>query len=89
MRLSIKSFAMASGLLWGGCILLTGLLNLAFPNYGAAMLQMMSSVYPGFHFSRSLGDVLVGCGYGLVDGAVGGLIFAWLYNLCAGSAAKA
>ncbi len=89
MRLSIKSLAIATGLLWGGCMLLTGLLNLAFPNYGVAMLQIMSSVYPGFHFSRSVGDLLVGTGYGLVDGAIGGLVFGWLYNLFAGSGARA
>jgi hypothetical protein len=89
MRLSVKSLTIAAGLLWGGCILFLGLLNLAFPQYGAAFLQMLSSIYPGFHFSRSLGDVLVGAGYGLVDGGVGGLIFAALYNLCLGKGGKA
>ncbi|HUK86305.1 MAG TPA: hypothetical protein VLT85_01460 [Terriglobales bacterium] len=89
MRLSIKGMALASGLLWGGCLLCLGLINLAAPSYGAAFLQMMSSVYPGFHFSRSVGDVLVGGGYGLVDGGIAGLILAWLYNLCAGRGGKA
>ncbi len=89
MRLSIKGMALATGLLWGGCMLLMGLINLVAPAYGSTFLQAMSSVYPGFHFSRSLGDVLVGGGYGLVDGAVAGLVFAWLYNLCAGSSGKA
>ncbi len=83
MRLSIKASAIAAGLLWGGLILFVGLINLAAPAYGTAFLQLMSSVYPGFHASHSVGDTLVGAGYGLVDGAAAGLVFGWLYNLFA------
>jgi hypothetical protein len=43
----------------------------------------MASVYPGYHATRSLGDVIVGGLYGLVDGLIGGAVFAWLYNLFA------
>ena len=84
MRLSIKGLAIASGLLWGGCIFVVGLINLASPAYGSSFLQLMSSVYPGFHAQRAFGDVLVGTGYALVDGGIGGLLLAWLYNLFAG-----
>ena len=80
MRLSIRSLAMAAGLLWGCAILLVGLINLAAPSYGASFLQMISSVYPGFQFSRTFGDVIVGTIYGLADGAIAGLILGWLYN---------
>jgi hypothetical protein len=69
-----------AALLWGGGLLLVGLLNLASESYGLAFLQMMSSVYPGFHVSRTLGDVLVGSVYAAVDGAICGLLFGWLYN---------
>ena len=80
MTLSIKSVAIASALLWGGGVLFVGIVNLAAPSYGTAFLQCVSSIYPGFHNSRSLLDVLVGTGYALVDGAVGGALFGWLYN---------
>jgi hypothetical protein len=83
MRLSTKAFAITCGLIWGGAILLVGILNLAFASYGADFLQFVSSIYPGFNFTRSFGDVLVGTAYGLVDGGVGGLVFAWLYNVFA------
>jgi len=83
MRLSVKGLAISAGLLWGGLILFVGLINLAAATYGTSFLQMASSVYPGFHNSRSFVDVLVGTGYGLVDGAVAGLIFGWLYNIFA------
>jgi hypothetical protein len=85
MRLSLKALAITSALLWGGCILLTGLVNLASPEYGFSFLQMVSSVYPGYHVTHSIGSVLAGTGYALVDGAFGGLLFGWLYNAFAGS----
>lgn len=85
MRLSIKSLAMTMALLWGGCLLVVGLVNLASPSYGAAFLRGMSSVYPGFHASRTPLDMLVGTGYALVDGATAGLLFGWLYNAFAPS----
>lgn len=89
MRLSVKGLALTIGVLWAGCILLVGVVNLAAPSYGAAFLQMASSIYPGFHNSRHLLDVLVGTGYGVVDGGIGGAILAWLYNYFAGGATQA
>jgi hypothetical protein len=81
MRLSLRSLALACGLLWGGAILFVGLLNLAYPSYGMEFLKLASSVYPGFHNLRKFVDVLVGTGYGVVDGAIAGLLLGWLYNL--------
>lgn len=83
MRFSIQGSAVAVGLLWGGALLCVGLANLASPSYGVSFLQLMSSVYPFFHASHTPGDVLIGTVDGLVDGAVAGLLFAWLYNLFA------
>jgi hypothetical protein len=37
-------------------------------------------VYPGFHDSHTIRSVLMGTFDGLIDGAVGGLLFACLYN---------
>jgi hypothetical protein len=80
MKLSVRSLAIASALLWGSAVLFVGLINLAAPTYGAAFLQGVSSIYPGYHDSRHFLDVLVGTAYALVDGLVGGALFAWLYN---------
>ena len=87
MRLSPKAFAITAAALWGGCMFLTGLANWISPTYGEHFLLTMSSVYPGYHATRTLADVLVGTGYGLVDGAIAGWLFAWLYNLIAGKVA--
>jgi hypothetical protein len=84
MTVSVRSLAIVSALLWGGGILFVGLVNLAAPSYGTAFLQCVSSVYPGFHDSRTFLDVLVGTGYALFDGAVGGALFGWLYNSFSG-----
>ncbi len=86
MRLSVKGLALAIGILWGGGILLVGIVNLISPSYGVAFLAWASSIYPGFHNSRHFLDVLIGTGYGLVDGGFGGAVFAWLYNCFAGAA---
>jgi hypothetical protein len=87
MRFSLKALAVVAALLWGGGVLFVGLVNLAAPSYGTIFLQCISSVYPGFHNSRTVIDVLVGTAYALVDGAVAGLLFGWLYNLFAGRSA--
>jgi hypothetical protein len=83
-RLSVKVMAIVPALLWGGCMLFVGLINMGASSYGGDFLRMMSSVYPGFHDTRTAGEVIVGTVYGLVDGAIAGILFAWLYNWVAG-----
>ena len=80
MKLNTKALALASSLLWGLAMLLTSLANLIWGNYGQQFLQTMSSVYPGYHASRSIAEVVVGTLYGAVDGLIAGAVFAWLYN---------
>jgi len=85
VKVSLKAIAIAAGVLWGCAILFLGLINLVSPSYGLSFLQAISSVYPGFHVSRTIGDVLTGTVYALIDGAIAGLVFGWLYNLSLGS----
>ena len=80
MRFSTKGLALASATLWGLAMLVMGLANLVWGNYGQQFLQTMASVYPGYHATRSIAEVIVGTLYGAVDGFVGGAVFAWLYN---------
>jgi hypothetical protein len=86
-QLSAKAMALVTAILWGGCLLFVGLINLAAPTYGADFLQMMSSVYPGFHTTRTVGEVFLGTVYGFADGAIGGYLFALLYNWVKGMSA--
>ncbi|MGH9547703.1 MAG: bacteriophage holin [Terriglobales bacterium] len=80
MKFSTKGLALASGILWGLAMLVMGLANLIWGSYGQQFLQTMSSVYPGYHATRSIAEVIVGTLYGAVDGLFGGAVFAWLYN---------
>ena len=88
MRLSLRAMVMAGAILWGGAILLVGLINFFDPNYGVNFLQMTRSVYPWFHSTHALGNVLIGTIDGVVDGAIAALLFAWLYNIFAGERHK-
>lgn len=85
MKLSVKGLAVACCIIWGAlAMFLCGLANLIWPGYAHEFLQMMASVYPGYHATASFVDVIVGTLYGLLDGAVGGAVFALLYNRFAG-----
>ena len=81
MKFSIKAVGLTSAILWGGCMLVVGLINLGNASYGADFLRLMSSVYPGADSSRDVGRVLLGTVYGFVDGGIAGLLFAALYKL--------
>ncbi|MGB5152543.1 MAG: hypothetical protein WBN74_02815 [Candidatus Sulfotelmatobacter sp.] len=80
MKLNTKALALTSAILWGLAMLVTSLANLIWGNFGQQFLQTMSSVYPGYHATRSITEVIVGTLYGAVDGFVGGAVFAWLYK---------
>ena len=88
MQMNIKALAFAFALTWAGAIFVTGLVNLIWPGYGGAFLETVASVYPGYHGTGSLTQLIVGTLYGLLDGFIGGLVVGWLYNLfaCRGTA---
>ncbi len=44
----------------------------------------MDGLYPGYA-PGGFGSVIMGTLYALVDGAIGGAVFAWLYNRILGS----
>ncbi len=81
MKLNIKAFGLTCGLVWGiglfivtwWIIALEGLQNTAGDE------GMLARVYLGYDISP-LGSV-IGLAWGFADGLIGGVIFAWLYNL--------
>ena len=80
MKLSVKAMARTSAMVWGGAVLTVGVANLIQPRYGREFLRLVASIYPGYKARPTLGQVAVGTAYAVVDGAVGGALFAWLYN---------
>jgi len=77
MRHLMRGMTLTAAILWGACMLIVGLINLADPSYGGEFLRMMNSIYPGADATRSIGSVLLGTVYGFVDGAV----FGWLFSM--------
>lgn len=81
MKLNIKAFATACALLWGfGLFALTWWIMVF--NGATGEVTMIGKIYPGFSISP-VGSV-IGLGWALVDGFVGGFVFAWLYNILCG-----
>jgi membrane protease YdiL (CAAX protease family) len=80
MKFNTRALALTSAILWGLAMLGMGLANLIWASYGHQFLQMMASIYPGYHATRSVPELIVGTLYGFVDGLIGGAVFAWLYN---------
>ncbi len=80
MKLDAKALAYAGAALWGASFLIVGLVNLSSPDYGREFLELLASVYPGYNADRTIESVMVGTGYALFDGAVGGWLLGWLYN---------
>jgi hypothetical protein len=80
MKLNVKAFALTCGLGWGvGLFLLTWWIILFEGETGA--VTMIGRVYRGYSISAA--GSIVGLVWALVDGLIGGAIFAWLYNLLA------
>lgn len=80
MKLSIKAMALTCSTIWGLSIAIVGIANLIWPSYAVAFLDVISSVYPGYQAGTGFGSVIVGTLYAAIDGAVGGVLLAGLYN---------
>ena len=81
MKLNIRAFALACGLLWGfGLFVITWWIIAT----GGATTDptFLGRIYLGYRLD-GLGSV-IGLAWGFVDGLIGGAVFAWLYNWLAG-----
>ncbi|MBN1597539.1 MAG: bacteriophage holin [Bacteroidales bacterium] len=85
MKLNVKAFALTAALVCGiGLFLLTWWVIMFEGATGTKTI--LAVVYRGYNISP-LGS-LIGLAWGLVDGLIGGVIFAWLYNLIVNSSSK-
>jgi len=81
MKLNVKAFALTCGLVWGlGLMMLTWWIMLFEGATGD--VTFLGRLYRGYNIS--FGGSIVGLVWAFFDGAIGGAIFAWLYNLLAG-----
>ena len=86
MKLNIKVFALTCSLFWGVALfMLTWWIILLDGATGD--ITFIGRIYRGYDIS-AMGS-LIGLAYALVDGLIGGAIFAWLYNMLLGRATAA
>ena len=79
-HLQVLPFGLALGIIWGVSMFLIGLSTWLFA-WGGEWQTLMASVYMGY--TPSLLGSLIGGVWGFLDAFIGGIIFAWLYNLFA------
>ena len=77
MKLNVKAFAMTGGLFWGLAVFLLTWWIIAFEGV-TGEVTMIGKVYRGYTISP-VGS-FIGLIYALIDGMIGGAVFAWLYN---------
>lgn len=78
MKLNVKAFGLAMGILWGGSLVVMGILAMVIPDYCADFVAAVGSKYIGY--TVTIPGLLLGGLWGFVDAGIGGLILAWLYN---------
>ena len=81
MRLNIKAFGLTCGLFWGfGLFLLTWwIIVFEGPSVDPTFI---GRIYRGYSLTPT--GSFIGLIWALLDGFIGGVIFAWLYNLIIG-----
>ncbi len=77
MKLNIKAFALACGLLWGLGLFFTTWWIILFEG-SSGEITLIGKLYRGYSITPA--GSIIGLIWGLLDGLIGGAIFAWLYN---------
>ncbi len=77
MKLNVKAFALACGLLWGAGIFMLTWWIIALEGVTYEM-TLLGRIYRGYEISP-MGS-LIGFVWAFIDGLIGGAVFAWLYN---------
>ena len=77
MKLDVVGFGVTLGCTWSLCILALVLASRR-SRKAEAIVALFSKVYRGFE--KTLLGAFLGAVWGFIDGAVSGLLMAWLYN---------
>jgi hypothetical protein len=77
MKINVKAFALTTGLFWGfGLLFITWWIMLFEGATGDNLI--IGQVYRGYNVS--FWGSWIGFLWGLIDGIIGGALFAWIYN---------
>ena len=73
-----KSMALSFGILWSLGVLIMSMTALVTQSYMHNIVDFLSTIYLGY--SLSFNGIITGMIWGFFDAAIGGFVFAWLYN---------
>ena len=76
MKLSIKSFALATGILWGVIVFITTIW--VFMRGGGEHFILLDKFF--FGYSVSYAGAVIGLVWGFIYGLILGALFAWIHN---------
>jgi len=77
-KLSVLSIGLAFGIMWALGVFLMGLVCWQ-TGWGDKMVEVFASIYIGY--KPTLVGSVIGGFWGFIDAFIGGIVFAWLYNL--------
>jgi xanthine/uracil permease len=76
-KCDVKALGLSCGIVWGAAIFISGIASMLF-DWATKFVDVFSGIYIGYN-ATFLGSV-IGAAWGFVDGCIGGLLVAWLYN---------
>lgn len=77
-KLDIKAFSLAIGLMWASAVALLSIIASASDHYLHNITNFLSSIYLGYDLTFI--GILIGIFWAFLDAAIGGFVFAWIYN---------
>lgn len=80
-KVDVWTFGLFLGCLWGAVVLILGVVAM-LSGRGAKIVGLFSSVYIGY--KATWPGSFIGAVWGVLDGAVSGMVIAWIYNKFAG-----
>ena len=76
-KLDVRAFGFMLGCIWSVGVLILGIVSM-LSNRGDRIVRLFSTVYIGYR--ATLQGSLIGAAWGFVDGAISGIVVAWIYN---------
>ena len=76
-KLDVRAFGMLLGCIWGLGVLVVGVMA-KMSGRGSRFVKLCSTVYRGY--KPTWPGSLIGGLWGFLDGAVSGIVIAWLFN---------
>ena len=77
IRLDIRAFGLMLGFIWSASVFVIGIISMT-SQWGAKIVKLFATIYIGYG-TTILGS-LIGAFWGFIDGAITGVLIAWVYN---------